>query len=55
MDEDNLFDDDDALDYVLYEECAEERKIGRRQGGCLGMLVFLLILPVTGLLLWRGL
>ena len=37
---DNLFDDDDALDYILYEEC--ERDAKKNNGsGCLGMIVIL--------------
>ncbi len=44
MSDDNLFDDDDALDYTLYEEANKETSGGGK--GCLGMIV-LLILPVT--------
>lgn len=51
--DDNLFDEDDALDYVLYEECEKEVKKNGGNSGCLGMLVFMLITPVTGLLSWR--
>jgi len=41
----NLFDDDDALDYILYEEC---EKTDKKNGGsgCLGVLGVLL-LPVA--------
>ena len=54
MDEDNIFDDDDdALDYILYEECTRETEEVRKRGGCLGMLLFLLA-PVAGIFAWRG-
>lgn len=54
---DNIFDDDDALDFILYEELekqGQERK-GGGKGGCLGMVV-LLLLPVASamLLSWKG-
>ncbi len=51
--DDNLFDEDDALDYVLYEECEKEVEKNKGHSGCLGVVAFLLLMPVTGLLLWR--
>ncbi len=55
MDDNNLFDDkDNALDYVIYEECGKEvKKTNNNKTGCLGVIAFLLILPAAGLLLWR--
>lgn len=53
MDEDNIFDDDEALDYILYEECTGETDKEQKGGGCLGMIA-LLLLPVCGILIWRG-
>ena len=45
MDEEsNLFDDDDALDYILYEEASKKTSGGGK--GCFGIIV-LLIIPVT--------
>lgn len=44
-DDDNLFDDDDALDYIIYEEARKETS--KRGKGCFGMIV-LLILPLIG-------
>lgn len=41
--DDNLFDEDDALDYVLYEECEKESKNSNRKSGCAGMLVLMLV------------
>jgi hypothetical protein len=44
-DHDNIFDKDDALDFMMYEEC--EKGIRNRQGGnggrggCLGCLLLL--------------
>ncbi len=55
MDDNNLFDDEDnALDYVIYEECEkEDQKNNNNKSGCLGGIAFLLILPAAGLWLWR--
>lgn len=47
---DNIFDDDDALDFILYEELekqGQERKGGK--GGCLGIFV-LLLLPAASVM-----
>ena len=42
----NIFDDDDALDYILYEEC--ERDAKKNNGsGCLGMIVILVSISTT--------
>jgi hypothetical protein len=54
---DNIFDDDDTLDFIIYKELekqGQERK-GGGKGGCLGMVV-LLLLPVASamLLSWKG-
>lgn len=41
-DPDNIFDDDNALDYIIYDEC--EKNVRNRQkgeGGCLGLLLLL--------------
>lgn len=40
--DDNIFDKDDALDYIMFEECEKDvrsQKGGR--GGCLGSLILL--------------
>ena len=39
MSDDNLFDEDDALDYIIYEEV--EKEVGQKSGksGCLGLFV----------------
>ena len=44
--DDNIFDDDDALDYILYEDCEKNTKKSNG-GGCLSSLVVLLI-PLAG-------
>ena len=47
---DNIFDDDDALDFIIYEELekqGQERKVGK--GGCFGIVV-LLLLPVASVM-----
>ncbi len=52
---DNIFDDDDALDYIIYK--ALENENHRRQvnnngrGGCLGVLVVLMVSAGAGLLI----
>jgi hypothetical protein len=41
---DNIFADDDALDFIIYDELenkGQERKNGK--GGCLGVVVFTVI------------
>ena len=48
---DNIFADDDALDFIIYEEFEKhdrERKGGK--GGCFGIVV-LLLLPVVSVML----
>ncbi|MBV5329344.1 MAG: hypothetical protein JZU65_17270 [Chlorobium sp.] len=52
---DNLFDKDDALDFIIYKELEkhhQERNGGK--GGCLG-IVALLLLPVASMVLlcWK--
>jgi hypothetical protein len=47
---DNIFDKDDALDFIIYEEFEKrdrERKGGK--GGCFGIVV-LLLLPVASVM-----
>ncbi len=51
--DDNLFDDDDALDYIMYEECNNETNNQRNSRGCFGTIMFFLVSPVTGLLFWK--
>ena len=52
---DNIFADNDALDFIIYEELEKqerERKGGK--GGCFGIVV-LLLLPVASVMLlsWK--
>lgn len=52
---DNIFADDDALDFIIYEELEKqgrERQDGK--GGCFGFVV-LLLLPVASVMLlsWK--
>jgi len=47
MDDDNIFDKDDALDYVMYEELNKKKQDGSGNGGCFGIIV-ILILPIVG-------
>ena len=40
--QDNLMDDDPALDYILYEDMTQEEN-KKTAGGCFGILLFFLI------------
>jgi hypothetical protein len=50
MDDDNLFDDDDALDYIIYEDASNENSENNK-GGCLALFVAFLI-PVSLYKIW---
>lgn len=44
---DNIFDQDDALDFIIYEELEKHnRKQDGNRGGCLGLLI-LMFIPVV--------
>ena len=50
---DNIFDKDDALDFIIYkdlEKHRQERKGGN--GGCLGFVVLLLLPAASVMCLW---
>lgn len=48
MDDENIFDDDDVIDYLLLEECKnEENQSTNRQTGCLSIVLVILI-PLGG-------
>jgi hypothetical protein len=52
---DNIFSDDDALDFILYEEFEkQDRKRKGDKGGCLSIVV-LILLPVASVVLlsWK--
>jgi hypothetical protein len=53
MDDDgnnNIFDKDDALDFLIYKEFEkQDREQNDRKGGCLGVIV-LLLLPVVSVI-----
>jgi hypothetical protein len=54
-DDDNIFDEDDALDYIIYEDLEKEqpeRQGDNGKGGCLGLLI-LLIFPPAAVLFWQ--
>jgi len=50
MDDDNIFDEDDALDYIMYEEVSKnsQRENNKSTGGCLSLLL-LLTIPVSSI------
>jgi hypothetical protein len=53
--DDNIFDKDDALDFIIYKDLeGQERGNEGRNGGCLG-IVFLLLLPMASVILlnWK--
>ncbi len=43
--DDNIFDEDDALDFIIHKEMEEDSADKQGKGGCLGIL-FLLLVPV---------
>ena len=43
--DDNIFDEDDALDYIMYEEVEKEVNDPQSRSGCLGVLL-ILVIPV---------
>ena len=45
MDDDNIFDEDDALDYIIYDEI-DKREQGANKSGCLTFIIVLFI-PTT--------
>lgn len=50
MEDDNIFDEDDALDYQIYEDLTQGQN-NKTRNGCLSLVV-LIALPVGGLALW---
>ena len=46
MADDNIFDGDDALDYILCEDVEKASDQSEKKGGCLG-LILLLIIPAS--------
>ncbi len=49
MDDDYIFDKDEALDYILYEEVSEESKEKNNSSGCLSILLTLAVSLSGGL------
>lgn len=41
--DDNIFDDDDALDYIIYEEVEKEVNDAEGGSGCLGVILILAV------------
>ena len=46
MNDDNIFDEDDALDYIFYEELEDKNNKSPNNTGCLGVVI-LLIMPIA--------
>jgi len=57
--DDNIFDDDDALDYIIYEDCEKSvnstnsAQGGGDGGGCLGIFAAMIVVPPAGFVLWK--
>ncbi len=61
--DDNIFDDDDALDYIIYKDCEKSvnstnfaKGDGGGSGGgsgCLGIILGLIVVPPAGFVLWQ--
>ena len=50
---DNIFSDDDVVDFLIYDECEKQGGGQKRgKGGCLGV-VLLLLLPAVGTIIIR--
>lgn len=50
-DDENIFDDDDAFDYIMYEEVSKQSQDNQNKSGrtgCLGVLA-LVVLPAIGI------
>lgn len=41
--DDNIFDEDDALDYIMYKEVEKEANSPQTKTGCLGVMLILTI------------
>ncbi|MFW8601482.1 hypothetical protein ACOHYD_08370 [Desulfobacterota bacterium M19] len=50
MEDDNIFDKDDALDYIIYDELSQKDK-NKKNGGCLSVLIAFTI-PAGSIILW---
>ncbi len=48
MEDDNIFDKDEALDYILYNESETEQNKKPNNNGCLA-LVFIIAAPIAAL------
>ncbi len=48
MEDDNIFDEDDALDFIIYDELSQKENNNK---GCLSVFV-VLILPIGSIGLW---
>lgn len=46
---DNIFDDDDALDYILYEECEKESNSNGKGGGCFSVILLVMLPPLSSI------
>lgn len=45
MSDENLFDEDDALDFLLYEEAEKDLNKSNQPGGCLSVVILFLVIP----------
>jgi len=50
MEDDNIFDEDDALDYIIYDELSQEEK-NKNSSGCLSVLIAIII-PAGSVVFW---
>ena len=48
---DNIFADDDALDFIIYKETEKQGRLKNGgKSGCLGIIIMLLLLPVASVM-----
>ena len=53
MEDDNIFDENDALDYILLEEHSAEPQKTNKSSGCFSVVIAVSI-PFAGILWWAG-
>lgn len=46
---DNIFSDDEVVDFMIYDECEKKDRGQRRRGGCFSV-VSILLLPVVSII-----
>ena len=53
MNEDDFFDEDEALDYIIYEDLEKENK-PQNPGGCFSVIFIALVMPIGAFYFWAN-